>query len=138
MKILKPERAVKDNSLSKRRRIIASVGTAFLIMAGFLGLSISSASAATSASPSASASVQILYPINVPVACEQKGHLGALAWNTTPYGWFCINASTSPPFWDIAGGVDMQGYCNRDYPGSTAIIYRNNLYGWRCSEWVTF
>jgi len=138
MKILKSEGAAKANSLGKRRRIIASMGTAFLVTTGCLGLSISSASAATSASSSASASVQILYPINVVAACEQQGHLGALAWNTTPYGWFCYNASTSKPFWDFAGGVDMQGYCNRDYPGSKAIIYNNNLYGWRCSKWVTF
>jgi len=138
MKILKSVGVSKANSLGKRRRIITSTGIALIMLTGLLGLSVSSASAATSAASSASAPVQILYSINVVAACEQQGHLGALAWNTTPYGWFCYNASTSKPFWDFAGGVDMQGYCNRNYPGSTAIIYHNNLYGWRCSKWVTF
>ncbi len=87
----------------------------------------------SSASTSASASVQILYSINVVRACQEQGHLGASFWNTTPYGWYCYNFSPSPPFWEWAGGVDMQGYCNRHYPGTRAIIYYYNLYGWRCS-----
>ena len=126
------------NKPSKRRQITALVGTAFLMMVGFLSLLISSASAATSAPETTSASVRILYSINVVAACQQQGHVGALAWNRTPYGWFCINPSTSPPFWDFAGGVNMQAYCNRDHPGSSAVVYYNNLYGWRCSEYVTF
>ena len=117
-----------------RGRLLAVAVAASLAFLGPFGLSISSASASTARS----ASVQILYPINVVRACEEQGHLGASFWNTTPYGWYCYNFSPSPPFWEWAGGVDMQGYCNRNYPGTSAIIYANNLYGWRCSEWVSF
>ena len=83
------------------------------------------------AMPSASASV--LYPVNVVQACQEQGHLGASFWNYTPYGWYCYDFSPAPPFWAWAGGVDIQGWCNRHYPGTRAIIYYNNLYGWRCS-----
>lgn len=118
---------------ARKGMYIAASAAAFLILLlGYFSMPISSASASTSASTS----VQILYPINVVQACEEQGHLGASFWNTSPYGWYCYNFSPSPPFWEWAGGVDMQGYCSRTYPGSQAIIYYNDLYGWRCSEWV--
>jgi hypothetical protein len=118
------------------RRVTASAVASLALMLGYSSLPMSSASA--SASTAASSWVQILYPIDVVRACQEQGHLGALAWNTGPYGWFCYDPSTSPPFWNFAGGVDIQGYCNRHYPGTRAIIYYNNLYGWRCSKWVNF
>jgi|ERR1035438_812336 hypothetical protein len=136
MKILHAKKVLAVNKVSGVRRIAVPTAALVMIVLGYFGLPISSASASTSASKSPS--VQILYSINVVQACEDQGHLGALAWNTTPYGWFCYNFSPAPPGWDYAGGVDMQGYCNRHYPGTRAIIYYNNLYGWRCSTWVTF
>lgn len=30
------------------------------------------------------------------------------------------------------GGVSVQGACNNQYPGTTAVVVANNVYGWRC------
>jgi hypothetical protein len=95
--------------------LLASAGAA-------VGLTAAPASAAT------------LYNISPTRACQLQGHFGASAWNTGPYGWYCYDLTTTPPFWAPAGGVDFQKYCSYFYPGSRAIIYTWDLYGWRCSR----
>jgi hypothetical protein len=111
-----------QRALSKRMKLgVAAIALLPTIGAGYVGLSTQSASAA------------VLYGVNMVQACEEHGHLGASFWNTTPYGWYCYDFSPAPPFWSWAGGVDIQGWCNRHYPGTHSFIYQNNLYGWRCS-----
>ncbi len=79
------------------------------------------------------ASASYIYSINVTQACQEQGHFANSFWNTGPYGWYCYDLAL-PSGVSPAGGVDMQGWCNRHYPGATAIIYQYNLYGWRCSR----
>lgn len=116
-----PENGSKRKKLWIRIKLMSTTMSLLLSAAGLLGLSAPSASAA------------ILYPTNPVRACQEQGHLGASFWNATPYGWYCYDFSPAPPFWAPAGGVDFQRFCNRHYPGTRAIIYSNNLFGWRCS-----
>jgi hypothetical protein len=30
------------------------------------------------------------------------------------------------------GGVSVQGACNVQYPGTSAVVVANNVFGWRC------
>ena len=125
MRFVQISREDGGNSKKLRTRIkLVSIAMSLLLsVAGFFGLS----------APSASAAIQYLYPTRPVQACQEQGHLGASFWNTTPYGWYCYDFSPAPPFWAWAGGVDFQRWCSRHYPGTRAIIYYNNLYGWRCS-----
>lgn len=74
-----------------------------------------------------------IYHINMVEVCQEKGHLGASLWNITPYGWYCYDFAF-PAGLAYAGGADIQAWCNHHYPGSQAIIYENNAYGWRCNR----
>jgi hypothetical protein len=33
------------------------------------------------------------------------------------------------------GGVSIQGACNAQFPGTTADVVQNNVYGWRCKTY---
>lgn len=33
------------------------------------------------------------------------------------------------------GGVSVQQACNAQYPGTTAVVVANNVYGWRCKTY---
>jgi hypothetical protein len=98
-----------------------------------LGLIVAVAAVALGIS-AAPASAAVIYDTNPVQACQEQGHMGASFWNPGPYGWFCYDPVPSPPFWTPAGGVDFQGWCNRHVSGSRAIIYKNNLFGWKCSR----
>ncbi len=47
-------------------------------------------------------------------------------WND-PNSWVCVNGSGT-----VVGTVDIQGWCNHEWPGSTAVNIDNTAYGWRC------
>jgi hypothetical protein len=47
-------------------------------------------------------------------------------WND-PNSWVCVNSSG-----DVVGTVNIQAWCNHEWPGSTAVNIDNTAYGWRC------
>ncbi|HEY6736898.1 MAG TPA: hypothetical protein VI322_04250 [Candidatus Saccharimonadia bacterium] len=77
-----------------------------------------------------SASAASQYRIDVPKACQEQGHSWAASYGTGPYNWYCVDFSVSIPggvSLGYAGPVDMQGYCNRHYPGSRAVVLPNSI-----------
>ena len=74
-----------------------------------------------------------MYQINYVQACQEKGHLGASFWYWGPYAWYCYDYAF-PVGIAYAGGMDIQAWCNRHYPGSRAIVWYNSPYGWRCNR----
>jgi hypothetical protein len=120
--------------LGRRARIgiaavIAAIGVAFPIV------NASSASAST------------YYSINVDRQCQDQYHgyfYRGVAYNrNNPFSWVCGYASHSLTIgypWGASytisitpvGGVDMQAYCSRYYPGSRAILVNWTSTGWRC------
>ena len=49
-------------------------------------------------------------------------------WND-PDSWVCVNSSGA-----AIGGISVQGWCDTNFPGSTAVTVDNTAYGWRCQE----
>ena len=49
-------------------------------------------------------------------------------WND-PGSWVCVNSSGA-----ALGGISVQGWCDTNFPGSTAVTVDNTAYGWRCRE----
>lgn len=80
----------------------------------------------------APASAAVRYSVNMTQACQEKGHFAASYWNWTAYGWYCYDLSFPALSIAPAGGVDVQAWCSRHYPGSEAKVIENNLWGWRC------
>jgi hypothetical protein len=47
-------------------------------------------------------------------------------WNN-PNSWVCVKSSAA-----VVGTVNIQAWCNQEWPGSTAVNIDNTAYGWRC------
>lgn len=105
-------------------RKIASLGaTAVLAMGGFV-----------LSSPANAADGE--WPADIEEACRLQGHSGVYNFFGEPYTWTCYDMSYTFPFgvsFGSAGSVDIQGYCNRFYPGSKAEVTNAALAeGWSC------
>jgi len=76
------------------------------------------------------------YPVNIMQACnEQHGYANGYSGWGGPYGIVCLVWSASFP-WGVTatpvGGLNIQAYCNRHYPGSSAALTWWSPNGWVC------
>lgn len=136
-----------------RMRWVIGVMLAMLLLAG--GVSVSTANAAVDLSATKTPVSRIIvstelatqsiasdtaYPVRVAYgtsptqACWDQGHAAAQVWNPWANGWYCVDASYTPPFVAPAGMVDFPAYCSRYYPGSQAVNRDNSLFGWKCER----
>lgn len=78
------------------------------------------------------------YDVNFTQACKwQYGGPQYYAANAFggPYGWTCYYNTYSLPLsvtFTPAGGLDLNAYCTRAYPGSRAVLAYYHPFGWRC------
>lgn len=55
-------------------------------------------------------------------ACKDQGHFAAISFDWfNPYSLYCYDVSV-PMGLTIAGGVDIQAFCNKKWPGSMATV----------------
>jgi hypothetical protein len=78
-----------------------------------------------------SAPAGVYYTIVLTSACQKQYNDSSLTskyenWND-PNSWVCVTSSGA-----VVGNVNIQGWCDYDHPGSTAVNVDNTAYGWRC------
>ena len=92
-----------------------------------------------------SASAATYYSINVAQACVYTYNNPAMqadvASFSNPYSWYCEQPShtVGVPLgfsntYTAVGGVNLQLYCTKTYPGSKAVLVKTfpAAFGWRC------
>jgi hypothetical protein len=73
------------------------------------------------------------YTILESKVCNMQGHFGASFRNPfDPFSAYCYDLSF-PIGFTMTGGLDMQGYCNSEVPGSTAVVTNPN---WAYQSWA--
>jgi len=105
--------------------IIAAVITAVVGAAATLGAAL------LGASGHGSASTRSYNSFSMTQACWVQHDDPSLTaqyenWND-PNSWVCVNSSGA-----VIGAVNIQAWCNHEWPGSTAVNIDNTAYGWRC------
>jgi hypothetical protein len=109
------------------------------IKRGFLALAMAAGLTAgvtvatsTSASADTGGEYTVYHPIVPADACIDQGHFGAISFEWfNPYSLHCYDVSV-PPSISIAGGVDIQAFCNKKFPGSTATVNGKTVWDWYC------
>lgn len=92
-----------------------------------IGISIAAPAAAEG-------SYSVLYPVEASDVCRHQGHFGATSFNWyDAYSLTCYDLSV-PAGVTFTGSLDIQGYCSVKYPGSTAMVAENNIWGWKCKR----
>jgi hypothetical protein len=123
------EAAIQQKRIRIRRRgrLAAAIGGLALLA----GLSVTTAR-------QADAGVVQGYGVSMQTACMEQ-HPGAniaLWWfYYNPYSWYCGNYTT-PTSFDYMGGVNVQAYCNRHFPGTYAklnYVGAATVYSWVCA-----
>jgi hypothetical protein len=106
-------------------------GFAALTLTFGLAAGVSVAAAAPAA---AEGGYYVLYPVEASKVCQHQGRTGAtsLTWGN-PFSLFCYDLSI-PAGITFGGDLDIQGYCNDKWPGSTAMVAEQNIFGWRCKR----
>ncbi|WP_060880182.1 MULTISPECIES: hypothetical protein [Streptomyces] len=106
----------------------AKQGLVSLLMTVGMMVGISVATAA----PAQAAGTTYIWPINHTDVCNRQGHFGATSFNWgNPYSLLCYDVSI-PAGITLAGGLDMNGYCQSKYWGSRAELWGNTIMAWKC------
>ena len=114
---------------TKMRRRLATLGAVLTMTIG----------AALVVAPPADAAVY--YHVNMSQACKDtyndSGSWAAF-WNPwNPYSWYCSHLEGPyPPVYRWQGGVDIQKYCNKHYPGSKATVAPKWFDYWPIYRWA--
>jgi hypothetical protein len=100
------------------------VVAAFALVMASMGILASAAQASTD------------HSVNIVQACnEQHGYANGYSGWGGPYGIVCLVWSFSIP-WGLTatpvGGLNIQAYCTRHYPGSRAVLTWWSPNGWVC------
>ena len=104
-----------------KRKTAATVVSLLLMVGGVLGISLATAGPAAAAD----------YGVNMTQACQQQhpGSAAAWYWNVAdPNSWYCFHTGNGvisiPPSISVIvdGGINVQAWCSRAYPGSTARV----------------
>lgn len=105
----------------------------FAALALTFGL-VASVTIAAAAPASAEGSYNVLYPVEAYKVCRHQGNTGASSWNWyNAYSLYCYDLSI-PAGVTFGGDLDIQDYCNDTWPGSTATVVENNIWGWKCKR----
>jgi hypothetical protein len=107
-------------------------GHALGVLAIVVGMSLS-------APRKANAAVIQGFGVSMQTACMEQ-HPGAnVAWwwyYYNPYSWYC-GTYTTPTQFTYMGGVNVQAYCNKHFPGTHAklsYIYVPLVWSWVCAH----
>jgi hypothetical protein len=131
--LTKPRARRRSLTLKVRKQLGAVIVVGSLSV-GTLGLTAGTASAA------------VTYAVNPNTVCSEQysGATGASFWSWSPYALYCYQAGVSFP-WGATitplGGLDVQAFCSRWYPGSRAVVgpgWRWPPNAWACESYADY